>query len=221
MKPSPLIGQPAPLLSVSDWVQGEPVNFDQLHGHVVLVEFFQVNCPGCFLTALPQAIGLYRQYAEQGLTVFGVATAFEDFDKNTLENLITLAENGIVIGETKRLLGRYGKLADGKLPYRIPFALAMDKLRKLEHEITAADVVDFIHQHIPLFEQQSVLKKDQLQRQVWQYLQARLYTAESFDRYQLQGTPSQIVVDKHGCLRASEFGSFSGLEELLQKLLNE
>ncbi|MDD1641142.1 MAG: TlpA family protein disulfide reductase, partial [Methylococcaceae bacterium] len=47
------LGQKAPLLSLSDWVQGEPVNFDQLSGRVVLVEVFQVNCPGCFLYALP------------------------------------------------------------------------------------------------------------------------------------------------------------------------
>ena len=35
------IGQKAPLLQVSNWVQGEPCVFDQLLGHVVLVEVFQ------------------------------------------------------------------------------------------------------------------------------------------------------------------------------------
>jgi hypothetical protein len=30
---------------------------------VVLVEAFQVNCPGCFFYALPQAISLYEKYA--------------------------------------------------------------------------------------------------------------------------------------------------------------
>ncbi len=43
------IGQKAPQLSVSAWVQGMELNFDQLLGQVVLVEVFQVNCPGCFL----------------------------------------------------------------------------------------------------------------------------------------------------------------------------
>ena len=38
----------APLLQISDWVQGEPTNLDQLIGRVVLIEVFQVNCPGCF-----------------------------------------------------------------------------------------------------------------------------------------------------------------------------
>jgi hypothetical protein len=54
------IGQKSPLLSLFEWVQGEPVNFDQLSGRIVLVEVFQVNCPGCFLYALPQAVDLYQ-----------------------------------------------------------------------------------------------------------------------------------------------------------------
>jgi len=33
--------QKAPLLSLSEWVQGKPVNFDRLSGRVVLVEVFQ------------------------------------------------------------------------------------------------------------------------------------------------------------------------------------
>ena len=37
------IGQKAPVLSLSELVQGEPINFDQLSGRVVLVEVFQVN----------------------------------------------------------------------------------------------------------------------------------------------------------------------------------
>ena len=43
------IGEKAPNLSISKWVQGLPTNFDQEKDHVVLVEVFQVNCPGCFL----------------------------------------------------------------------------------------------------------------------------------------------------------------------------
>ncbi|MDD4906730.1 MAG: TlpA family protein disulfide reductase, partial [Methylobacter tundripaludum] len=100
------IGQKTPPLSVSTWVQGTETNFDRLLGQVVLVEVFQVNCPGCFLYALPQAVDLHRKYSEHGLTILGVATAFEDFDKNNLENLIRLIENGEVVGETLRMLSQ-------------------------------------------------------------------------------------------------------------------
>ena len=43
------IGEKSPNLKVSEWVQGIPTNFDQEKDHIVLVEVFQVNCPGCFM----------------------------------------------------------------------------------------------------------------------------------------------------------------------------
>jgi len=52
-----------------------------------------------FIPCLPQAIALQPRYHEQGLAVIGVATAFEDFDKNTLENLQRLLQKGEVIGD--------------------------------------------------------------------------------------------------------------------------
>ena len=92
------IGQTlAPSLAVSCWVQGGPIDLSQLLGHVVLLEVFQVNCPGCFLYSLPQAVDLHYRYGDQGLVVIGIATAFEDFDKNTLENLRSLIDSGRVI----------------------------------------------------------------------------------------------------------------------------
>ena len=40
----------------------------------------------------PEAISVYNKYKDNGVRVLGLATAFEDFDKNTLENLRLLAE---------------------------------------------------------------------------------------------------------------------------------
>ena len=121
-----VIGQKAPNLSVSEWIQGAPTNFEQEKDHVVLVEVFQVNCPGCFMHAIPETIDIYNKYREEGVRVLGLATAFEDFDKNTLDNLKMLAKTGEVIGETKDALSMYGKLRDGnKLSYKIPFPLGL------------------------------------------------------------------------------------------------
>jgi thiol-disulfide isomerase/thioredoxin len=112
------LGQKAPNLGVSKWVQGMPTNIDQEKDHVVVVEVFQVNCPGCFLYGIPEAINIYNKYKDDGVRVLGIATAFEDFDKNTLENLELLAKTGEVIGETKKALTQYGKIIDGnKIPY--------------------------------------------------------------------------------------------------------
>ena len=123
-----VIGEKAPNLRLSEWVQGIPTNFDQEKDHIVIVEVFQVNCPGCFLYGIPEAISVYEKYSSEGVRVIGVATAFEDYDKNTLGNLKMLAETGEVVGDTKRGLGDYGKLNGDKLGYKIPFPLAMDEV---------------------------------------------------------------------------------------------
>ncbi|UOA07193.1 TlpA family protein disulfide reductase [Methylobacter sp. S3L5C] len=215
------IGRKAPLLSVSDWVQGEPGNFDQLSDRVVLVEVFQVNCPGCFLYALPQAIDLYQRYFDHGLSVLGVATAFEDFDKNNLENLTRLLEKGEVIGETHRALNQQGKLIADRLPFNIPFPVAMDRLQKREADITQDEIALFINQRVPDFEQQTKPHQLKVWQQVEHYFQSLTYHAETFELFNLQGTPSYILVDKQGLLKDCGFGTHPDLEGKILALLQE
>lgn len=215
------IGQKAPQLKLSEWAQGKSTNLEQLLGQVVLINVFQVNCPGCFLYSLPLAIDLHKRYFNKGLTVLGIATAFEDFDKNTIENLNYLLQQNKVIGETLRVLEQENRLIDGQLPYHIPFPVAMDHISKQKNEITEKNITSFIRQHVPNFTDQNEHDKKQIQQQVVDYLDAHLYTAETFTSYALRGTPSYIVIDKKGVLRASEFGSFSDLEWLLNILLQE
>ncbi|PIN82295.1 MAG: thiol-disulfide isomerase, partial [Nitrosopumilales archaeon CG11_big_fil_rev_8_21_14_0_20_33_24] len=149
---SAIIGQKTPNFAVSDWVQGAPTNFDQEKDHIVLVEVFQVNCPGCFMHALPEAINIYNKYKDEGVRVIGIATAFEDYDKNTLDNLKMLVETGEVVGETKSALSMYGQLQTGnKLHYKIPFPLAMDKLTKIDGKVSDEKIMQFIYGQIPEF----------------------------------------------------------------------
>ena len=74
-------GQVAPNFGVSKWVQGRPTNFDRERVTIVVLQVFQVNCPGCFMCAIPEAIRLHQEYKDDGVRVLGLATAFEDFDK--------------------------------------------------------------------------------------------------------------------------------------------
>jgi len=215
------IGQKTPLLSVSTWVQGTETNFDRLLGQVVLVEVFQVNCPGCFLYALPQAVDLHRKYSEHGLTILGVATAFEDFDKNNLENLIRLIENGEVVGETLRMLSQQDKLSAGLLPYRIPFPVAMDRLNKRQGEVSDKVITNFIKDRVPNFEQRPEADQQKIRQQVLNYFQSLDYHAETFERFDLKGTPSHILVDKQGILRDCAFGDYPELEMRILGLLQE
>ena len=215
------IGQKAPNLKISKWVQGMPTNIDKEKDRIVLVEVFQVNCPGCFLYGIPEAINIYKKYQNDGVTVLGVATAFEDFDKNTLENLELLLKTGEVIGDTKDALSQYGKLDGKKLPYKIPFPVAMDSLIKEAEDISKEKMLDFIYKQIPNFDAQPEDYKNQIFARVKQYLQAKEFTAETFEGYSLQGTPSTILVDRKGILCDVSFGQSGNLEQKLQSLLNE
>ncbi len=219
---SAVIGEKAPNFGVSEWIQGAPTNFDQEKDHVVLVEVFQVNCPGCFMHAIPEAIKIYNKYKGDGVRVLGIATAFEDFDKNTLENLKMLAETGEVIGETKGALSMNGQLQDGnKLSYKIPFPLGMDNLSKNSGELSQGKIMEFIYPQIPEFDSQPEDYRNQIIQKVKNYMSSKEYSAETFEKFSLQGTPSTILVDRKGILRDVSFGQAGHVDAMIQKLIKE
>ena len=215
------IGEKAPNLKLGKWVQGMDTNFDKEGDNVKLVEVFQVNCPGCFMHSIPEIINIYKKYRTEGLSVFGMATAFEDYDKNTLENLEMLLTTGEVVGDTKQALAQYGQLDNGKLPFKIPYPVAMDSLVKEGGEPSMEKMNAFINQQIPNFESQPDEYKNQIYARVKEYYKSKEYTAETFEMYSLQGTPSTILVDRKGILRDVSFGSTANLESMVQKLLDE
>ena len=216
-----VIGEKAPNLKLGKWVQGMDTNFDKEGDNVKLVEVFQVNCPGCFMHSIPEIINIYNKYKGDGLSVMGVATAFEDYDKNTLENLEMLLTTGEVVGDTKQALTQQGQLDDGKLQFKIPYPVAMDSLVKEGGEPSMEKMTRFINQQIPNFESQPDEYKNQIYARVKEYYKSKEYSAETFEMYSLQGTPSTILVDRKGILRDVSFGSTANLESMVQKLLNE
>jgi peroxiredoxin len=214
------IGAKAPNLKVSDWIQGLPTNIDKLYGSIVVIEVFQVNCPGCFLYGLPQAISLYERYKDKEVRVLGIATAFEDYDKNNLENLRILLTEGRVIGETYKTLRQHGKLVNGNsLYYKIPFPVAMDKVTKMPENISEDMVKDFVETYFSDYKPSSEKEKEELSSKVKNYLRNKDYSAETFELYKLRGTPSSIVIDRDGVLRYSFFGSEGYLEGAVKELL--
>jgi hypothetical protein len=216
-----VIGEKAPNLKLGKWVQGMDTNLDKEGDNVKLVEVFQVNCPGCFMHSIPEIINIYNNHKSDGLSVFGVATAFEDYDKNTLENLEMLLTTGEVVGDTKQALTQYGQLDDGKLQFKIPYPVAMDSLVKEGGEPSKEKMSAFIKNQIPNFESQPEDYKNQIYERVKQYYKSKEYSAETFEMYSLQGTPSTILVDRNGILRDVSFGQNANLESMVQKLLNE
>jgi len=209
------IGRKAPNLKVTKWVQGTNTNLDKQNDNIVLVEVFQVNCPGCFMYGIPESIEIYDKYKSEGVSVLGMATAFEDFDKNTLENLQLLLETGEVIGETKKMLQ-----AD-KISYKIPYPVAMDSLIKQSGEVTKEKMDSLIKNQIPNFDAQPEDYKNQIYDRVKDYFTSKEFSAETFEMYSLQGTPSSILIDRNGILRDVSFGQNGLVESKIQKLLNE
>lgn len=213
------IGDKAPNLKIMKWVQGVPTNIDKERGNVVVVEVFQVNCPGCFLYAIPEAIKIYNQYKDEGVRVIGLATAFEDFDKNTLSNLELLLREGIVIGETRKALREYGLLRDGdKLPYKIPFPVAMDMLVKSD-KVDEEMIRKYIDKHIPQYRSYSKYEQAMIYEKIKYYLTRREYIPLTFEEYGLNGTPSAIVIDREGIVRHISFGYDSMLEGIVRALI--
>ena len=215
------ISKKAPNLKVSEWVQGNDTNLDQHSGNVVLVEVFQVNCPGCFMYGIPEAIEIFNKYKSKGVSVLGVATAFEDFDKNTLKNLKLLVETGKVVGETEKMLSQYGQLDGDKITFKIPYPIAMDSLIKQSDDVTKEQMDSLIKKQIPDFDTQSEDYKNEIYDRVKNYFLSKEYSAETFEMYALPGTPSSILIDRKGILRDISFGQNGSLESKIQNLLNE
>ena len=215
------IGSKAPNLKVSKWVQGLPTNIDKEKDNVVLVEVFQVNCPGCFLHGIPKSIDIYKKYHSEGVTVLGLATAFEDYDKNTLENLELLLTTGETIGETRNALSQYGMLQGDKLAYKIPFPVGMDSIRRESENLKKSRVMDFVEANFPQFRSYDESGKMDLIDRVKQYLKTKKFSAETFEEYALRGTPSSILIDKNGMLRNVVFGQDEYLDNMVQDLLKE
>ena len=214
-------GQKAPNLKVSKWVQGMDTNLDKQGDNIVLVEVFQVNCPGCFMYGIPESIQIYNKYKSDGVSVLGMATAFEDYDKNTIENLELLLETGETIGETRKMLSQYGELKEDKISYKIPYPVAMDSLVKQSKEVTKEMMDSLIKNQIPDFDAQPENYKNQIYDRARNYFLSKEYSAETFEMYALQGTPSNILIDRNGILRDVSFGQNGLLESKIQSLLKE
>jgi thiol-disulfide isomerase/thioredoxin len=215
-------GLPAPELKVSEWVQGGPINLKDYQGKVVVVEVFQVNCPGCFIYGIPEAIDTFQKYKNNDVIVLGLATAFEDFDKNTLENLKLLLKENKVIGETLTTLTYQSKLLnEGKLSYSIPFPVGMDMLVKEKLPIEENRIMEFVTSNVPDFDLYHQKDKEQIISRVKSYLETKPYSPLTFEEYSLRGTPSSMFIDKKGILRETTFGSTGLMATTVEKLLSE
>lgn len=70
--------RPAPGLKVSTWLNApEPITLESLAGKVILIEAFQMLCPGCVEHGLPQASRVRATFSESEVAVLGLHSVFE------------------------------------------------------------------------------------------------------------------------------------------------
>ena len=72
------------LTGLTSWVQGGPLTMADLHGKVVLIDFWTYSCINCIRT-LPELVALDNAYRSQGLVIIGIHApefAFERIEDN-------------------------------------------------------------------------------------------------------------------------------------------
>lgn len=77
----PLIGKEAPELVISEWINGKGTTLEDLKGKVVVLEFFQLWCPGCNSFSIPlmkEWTDTYRD--DERIFFLSVHTVFEGHD---------------------------------------------------------------------------------------------------------------------------------------------
>jgi thiol-disulfide isomerase/thioredoxin len=88
------VGQEAPELKGSEWINSSPLTLEGLRGKVVLVDFWAYDCPECAKTML-HLKELHAKYAEQGLVIIGVHTPRIDYEKNVAQVRQSVKDKGI------------------------------------------------------------------------------------------------------------------------------
>ena len=138
-----MLMRPAPELDVSTWLNSDgPVTLASLRGRVVLVEAFQMLCPGCVSHSLPQAKRVAAYFRQSDVVVIGLHTVFEHKD----------------------VQGTEAALEAFLHEYRIGFPIGIDR----------------------------------------QTGDSRLPSTMS--EYQMEGTPTMILIDAEGLIRRQFFG---------------
>lgn len=94
----------APTLTIERWFNtSQPITLESLRGKVVVMESFQMLCPGCVSHGLPQVSRVYATFPPDKVAVIGLHTVFEHHEVMTAQALETFLSE-----------------------YRIPFPVGVD-----------------------------------------------------------------------------------------------
>ena len=146
-----VLNQIAPALSIGEWIRGKPTSLDALKGKVVLLDIFQIICPGCHM-AHPKIVQMMNRYQDQGLQVLGLAVAFEHQSVQAPEDIRRFVNDKAYpypVAIDHQLTDTFRRYRAGGTPY----AVLIDRAGRVRY-------LDFFRQDLlePLIQQ--LLKED-------------------------------------------------------------
>ena len=104
----------APQWAISEWINGSGGNIDTLKGRVIVIDFFQLWCPGCNKFSIPLMHYWEQVFAAEAkagkLAFVSIHTVFEGHDYQSPERLKAfLKEKGIThpVGVDRQRPGRH------------------------------------------------------------------------------------------------------------------
>jgi peroxiredoxin len=130
----------APDWTTTTWLNSEPLKLQDLRGRVVVLEAFQMLCPGCVSGSLPQAKKIRHVFGDE-VAVVGLHSVFEHHEAMREISL-------------RAFVHEYG----------LDFPIAIDAHNAFYEPIT-------------------------------------------FTEYEMRGTPTTVLIDRAGRLRAHHFGA--------------
>jgi peroxiredoxin len=71
-----LIDKPGAPAATFTTLEGKPIALADLHGKVVLVNFWATSCPGC-IKEMPGLVETYNQYKDRGFVIVAVAMSYD------------------------------------------------------------------------------------------------------------------------------------------------
>ncbi|MEQ9366651.1 MAG: hypothetical protein RIF32_20595 [Leptospirales bacterium] len=204
-------------LEYSEIISGDRADFSPLNrAKRSLLLVFQVNCPGCFMYALPIAAGLHRDLISADVRILGLSTAFEDFDLNTPENTRALVQEKRLVGEARRVLAGQGL---NQAPFDLEFPIAFDRLKPPGE--FSAQVFQRLAEAQPGFDAQAPEQRPDFIERVHKHYIKQPVLPATFTMNLLPGTPSWIVFDESGQILFQDFGQPRDLNAMLASLLPE
>ena len=71
-----LVSKPQAPASTFTTLEGKKIALNDLHGKVVLVNFWATSCPGC-IKEMPGMVETYKQYKDKGFEIIAVAMPYD------------------------------------------------------------------------------------------------------------------------------------------------